>query len=216
MNQPNNYQFRGRFNNNRRPRVYIPINEHIRARVLRVIDQNGENLGELSKDEALQLARDAELDLFVIADKGDIPVAKILDYGKYKFEQSKKEKGQKKNKARADYKEVKMRYNIGIGDYNTKLQHSKKFLEKGLRVKLNITLKGREIQHSNLAKDLAVKFVNDLIDEGTADGASDKMIGRSVIAYIVPGADKAKVKARDEAKRRAEENAKNTSQLQDS
>ena len=84
-----------------------------------------------------------------------MPVARILDYGKYKFEQSKKEKGQKKKQGGNEFKEIKLRYNIDIGDYNTRLNQAKKFLEKGKRVKLNITLRGREMQHKDLAVDLA-------------------------------------------------------------
>ena len=119
-------QYRGR-----RPRVYIPLNENIRAKRLRVIDHNGDNLGEISKEEALNRAREVGLDLFVLSDKSDVPIAKITDYGKYKFEQNKREKGQKKKQTGGDYKEIKMRYNIDIGDYNTRLNHAKKFLGKG-------------------------------------------------------------------------------------
>lgn len=140
MQKPGGKRF---FKGRRPPRINIPLNEHIRAKTLRVIDHNGDNLGDISKDAALERAREVGLDLFVVSDKGDVPIAKILDYGKYKFQQSKKEKTTKKN-ASGDYKEIKMRYNIDIGDYNTRIQHSKKFLEKGKRVKLNITLRDRK------------------------------------------------------------------------
>lgn len=190
----------------KRPKIYIPLNEYIRARTLRVIDQNGNNLGEITKDEALRLAREADLDLFVVTEKADVPVARILDYGKYKFEQNKKEKHNKKKSS--DYKEIKMGYNIDIGDYNTRLEHSKKFLTKQIRVKLNITLKGREIQHSGLAIKLAHRFIDDLIEYGTAENLPDKMIGRSIIVYIIPGADKVKLK-----KKKEQEDAKNDSTL---
>lgn len=202
----NKPQFRSR-----RPKIYIPLNEHIRARTLRVIDHNGNNLGEISKDEALRLAREAELDLFVVTENADVPVARILDYGKYKFEQNKKQKSAKK-KSSSEYKEIKMGYNIDVGDYNTRIEHSKKFLAKGIRVKLNITLKGREMQHSALAKKLAERFVDDLMDFGTAEGIPDKMMGRSIIVYIVPGADKQRIKKRNEQLK----NAENTSTLENS
>jgi translation initiation factor IF-3 len=194
----------------RRPRVYIPLNEDIRAKRLRVINEDGENLGELSKDEALYLARSAGLDLFVVSEKADVPIAKILDYGKYKFEQSKKEKQQKKKQGGSDYKEIKMRYNIDIGDYKTRLAQAKKFIEKGLKVKLNITLRGREIQHSHLAKELAEKFLLDLMNVGHAETNPDKVSGRSIITFILPGPDKARIKKQDEASKLiqgSEENA---------
>lgn len=197
----------GRGYKGRRPRVNFNLNENIRAKTLRVIDHNGDNLGEVSTSEALRIARDNELDLFVISDKADVPVAKILDYGKYKFEQNKKEKGQKKAQSANDYKEIKMRYNIDIGDYNTRLNHSKKFLSKQKKVKLNITLRGREMQHSHLAKGLAERFLNDLMEEGHAEGVPDKMTGRSIIVYINPGPDQVRIKKRD---------AENTTELEDS
>lgn len=203
MVQNNKSRFRSR-----RPRINIPLNEHIRARTLQVVDHLGNNLGEISKEEALKIAREAELDLFVVSDKPDVPIAKILDYGKHKFEQSKKDKGIKKKQG-SDYKEVKMGYNIDIGDYNTRLKRAKQFLEKGLKVKLNITLKGREMQHIGRAKDMARKFIDDVMDFGTGEPVPDRIAGRSIIVFILPGADKNKVKKRqeEEAKKELEENA---------
>ncbi len=207
-----NSNYRGR-----RPRVFIPLNENIRVRRLRVIDEAGVNLGEMSREEALDRARSVDLDLFVVSETDTVPIAKILDYGKYKFEQSKKEKGQKKKQTGGDSKEIKMRYNIDIGDYNTRIDHAKKFLEKNKRVKLNITLRGREIQHSGLAVTLAKKFVEDLIEYGTIDGAPDKMTGRSIIVYIIPGADKQKIKKKQEEAARQEKNhVEDGTELQDS
>lgn len=207
-----NSNYRGR-----RPRVFIPLNENIRVRRLRVIDEAGNNLGEMSREEALDRARSVELDLFVVSETDTVPIAKILDYGKYKFELSKKEKGQKKKQGGGESKEIKMRYNIDIGDYNTRIDHAKKFLAKSKRVKLNITLRGREIQHSGLAVNLAKRFVDDLIEHGTIDGAPDKMTGRSIIVYIVPGADKQKIKKKqEEAARQEKNNVENSTELQDS
>jgi translation initiation factor IF-3 len=187
----------------RRPRINIPLNEHIRAKLLQVIDQDGNNLGQISKDEALRLAQAAELDLFVVSDKADVPIAKILDYGKYKFEQSKKDKSTKKKQG-SDYKEVKMGYNIAIGDYNTRLKRAKEFLDKGKKVKLNITLKGREMQHLNRAKDMARKFIDDVMDHGTGEPIPDRIAGRSIIVFILPGADKQKIKLRQEQEAKKE------------
>jgi translation initiation factor IF-3 len=171
----------------------------------------------MSKEAALKLAQEAELDLFVVSDKTDVPIARIVDYGKYKFQQSKKEKTGKKKQSN-ETKEIKMSYNIDIGDYNTRVNQSIKFLEKDKRVKLNITLRGREIQHVDLAKKLALKFIDDVMEYGTADGSPDKMMGRSVIIYVNPGADKAKIKKKQQELKLLEEqeNAKNSSELQNS
>ena len=201
MAQDNRSRFRSR-----RPRINIPLNEHIRAKTLQVIDHNGDNLGEISKDEALRIAKSVELDLFVVSDKAGVPIAKILDYGKYKFEQSKKDKGTKK-KSGSDYKEVKMGYNIDIGDYNTRLKRAKEFLDKGKKVKLNITLKGREMQHMDRAKDMARKFIDDVMEHGTGEPIPKKIPGRSIIVFILPGADKQKIKQRNEELKRKEQEA---------
>ncbi|MBT6843475.1 MAG: translation initiation factor IF-3 [Candidatus Melainabacteria bacterium] len=204
----------------KRPRIYIPLNENIRARRLRVIDEGGENLGELSKEDALEKARAVDLDLFVVSDKTDVPIAKIADYGKYKFEQNKREKGQKKKQTGGDSKEIKMRYNIDVGDYNTRVSHARTFLEKQKRVKLNITLRGREIQHTSLAKGLAHRFLDDLMDVGVADGVPDKMTGRSIIVYIIPGPDKVRIRKRDallaKEEMGEEQNVEDNAELQNS
>ena len=192
MAAPKNTGFRPR-----RPRINIPLNEHIRARTLRVIDENGVNLGEITKEEALRLAKEAGLDLYVVSETADNPIARILDYGKYKFELSKKEKSTKKQSG-GDYKEIKMGYNIDVGDYNTRVNHSKKFLGMGKRVKLNITLKGREVQHADRARQLAERFLNDVMDEGVGDPVPQRMTGRSIIVYIIPGPDKVRIKKRKE------------------
>ncbi len=189
------------FNRGRRNKPNIPLNEGIRAHTLRVIDEEGNNLGELSRDAALAKAQEVGLDIYVVSEKpGEAPIAKIMDYGKYKYELSKKEKGQKKNTA-GELKELKMHYNIGIGDYNTRVKQAKEFLSKGKNVKLNITLRGREAQHADLAKKLAERFLEDLMHDGHSDsGVPDRMQGRSIMIFISPGADKVKVKKAKELK----------------
>jgi len=206
--------FSGRppFRGPRKGKPNIPLNEGIRAHTLRVIDEEGNNLGEMSRDAAIARAQELGLDVYVVNDKGDMPIAKILDYGKYKYEQSKKEKGQKKNSG-GELKEIKMHYNIGIGDYNTRLKQTKDFLAKAKNVKLNITLRGREMQHSELAKKLAERFLEDLMHEGHADtGVPDRMQGRSIILFIHPGPDKVRVKRAKEKKEL--EDAANNAELQ--
>ncbi len=197
----------------RRNKPNIPLNENIRAQTLKVIDEEGNNLGEISKEEALKRAQEVGLDLYVIVDKGDeVPLAKILDYGKYKYELSKKEKHQKKNSA-GEFKEIKMHYNIGIGDYNTRVNQSKGFLAKAKNIKLNITLRGREMQHSELARKLAERFLEDLMNEGHCDGGvPSRMQGRSIILFVHPGPDKIRVKKAKEKKEL--EDAANDAELQ--
>lgn len=205
------FGFRGK--GRRRPDFHL-LNEQIRARTLQVIDHNGDNLGNISKDEALRIAKDAGLDLFIVTEKADIPIAKILDYGKYKFEKNKKEKGTKKKKSGSDYKEIKMRYNIDIGDYNTKLNHSIKFIEKGKKIKLNITLRGREIQHGNLAVEMAKRFLDDVCEIGHTDTPDRiRLTGRSVILFIHPGPDKERVRIKKE---KEEKDAEDNPELEDS
>ncbi len=196
----------------RRGKPNIPLNEGIRAHTLRVIDEEGTNLGEMNRDDALKRAQEVGLDIYVINEKTEPPIAKIMDYGKYKYELSKKEKGQKKNTG-GELKEIKMHYNIGIGDYNTRLKQSKDFLAKGKNVKLNITLRGREMQHSELAKKLAEKYLDDLMLEGHSDsGVPSRMQGRSIILFVHPGPDKVRVKKAKEKKEL--EDAANDAELQ--
>ncbi len=195
----------------KRGKPNIPLNEGIRAHTLRVIDEEGNNLGEMSRDAAIARAQEVSLDIYVINEKTEIPIAKIMDYGKYKYEQSKKEKGQKKSGG--DSKEIKMHYNIGIGDYNTRLKQTKDFLAKAKNIKLNITLRGREMQHSELAKKLAERYLEDLMHEGHSDsGVPDRMQGRSIILFVHPGPDKVRVKRAKEKKEL--QDAANNAELQ--
>lgn len=138
-----------------------------------------------------------------------------MDYGKHKFQAEKKAKQTKKKQASiGDVKEIKMSVNIDIGDYNTRLKHTISFLEKQKKVKLNITLRGREMQFKDRALGLAERFLDDLMEDGHAD-TPVKMIGRSIIIYIAPGPDKKRIKNRKEQEE-LEENAQDSSELQDS
>jgi len=130
------------------------INERIRFPKIRVIDTNGDQLGILTPQEARQIAQERELDLVLVSDKADPPVCRVMDYGKYKFEQEKKAREAKKKQHTADIKEVKMRYKIDEHDYNVRVNQAQRFLKAGDKVKATITFRGREIQHSNLAEEL--------------------------------------------------------------
>jgi translation initiation factor IF-3 len=130
------------------------INERIRFPEIRVIDSDGSQLGIITPAEALRVAEEKELDLVLVSETANPPVCRIMDYGKYKFEQEKKAREAKKKQHTADIKEVKMRYKIDEHDYNVRVNQAQRFLKAGDKVKATITFRGREIQHSNLAKDL--------------------------------------------------------------
>ena len=138
------------------------MNERIRAKEVRLIDQNGDNQGVVPTVKALQMAYDEDLDLFLINPNQDPPVAKILNYGKYKYELEKRAKEAKKKQHTVDVKEIKIRYKIDTHDYQVRIKSIEKFIAQGNKVKIVVMLRGREMQHSNLAFDLANKFVKDL------------------------------------------------------
>ena len=160
------------------------VNDGIRARELRLIDQNGEQLGVKSKAEALQIAERANLDVVLVAPNAKPPVARIMDYGKYRFEQQKKDREARKKQKVINIKEVRLSPTIDVNDFNTKLRNARKFLEKGDKVKASIRFKGRAITHKEL----------DRLAEETADLASveqkPKMDGRSMFLVLSPKNDK--------------------------
>jgi len=130
------------------------INERIRFPEIRVIDSDGSQLGIITPADALRVAEEKELDLVLVSETASPPVCRIMDYGKYKFEQEKKAREAKKKQHTADIKEVKMRYKIDEHDYNVRVNQAQRFLKAGDKVKATITFRGREIQHSNLAEEL--------------------------------------------------------------
>ena len=130
------------------------INERIRFPKIRVIDTDGAQLGILTPAEALEIAEEKELDLVLVSESAKPPVCRIMDYGKYKFEQEKRAREAKKKQHTADVKEVKMRYKIDDHDYNVRVRNAAKFLKSGDKVKATITFRGREIQHSNLVRTI--------------------------------------------------------------
>lgn len=146
------------------------MNEEITAELLRVMvdrgDQPDEQLGIITREEALEKANDLGVDLVVIAEAADPPVCKIVNYGKLKYAKEKKKKEQAKKQAKNEIKEVKMSYKIGQADYDVRRRNAVKFIGAGNRVKLSIQFRGREQQHINLGDDLIAKFIDDLADDG--------------------------------------------------
>ena len=140
------------------------INEQIRDREVRVVSADGEQLGVMSSRDAMKLAREAELDLVKIAPKAQPPVCKIIDYGKYKYEQSRREKEAKKKQKTVEVKEVRMSPNIDANDLNTKVNNAKKFILKGNKVKVTLRFRGREMAHVQQSKHILDDFADMLKD----------------------------------------------------
>ncbi|MBJ7901441.1 MAG: translation initiation factor IF-3 [Cyanobacteria bacterium RI_101] len=170
----------------RRPQRDLPkINERIRFPEIRVIDNDGAQLGILTPDEARKIADEQELDLVLVSETAEPPVCRIMDYGKYKFEQEKKAREAKKKQHTADVKEVKMRYKIDEHDYQVRVSQAQRFLKAGDKVKATITFRGREIQHSHLAEELLQRMSNDLQDVAEIQQAP-KREGRNMMMMLSP------------------------------
>lgn len=162
------------------------MNERIRSKEVRLIDENGTNHGIIETSKALKMAYDADLDLVLISPNQEPPVAKILNYGKYKYELEKKAKEAKKKQHTVDVKEVKIRYKIDTHDYQVRIKNIQKFIAQGNKVKIVIMMRGREMQHSNLAFDLANRFVENLKDEPMVIEKKPMLEGRNVTLYLGP------------------------------
>ncbi len=155
------------------------INEQIRDREVRLIGVNGEQLGIMSAREAMKKAEEAELDLVKIAPTAKPPVCKIIDYGKYRYELTRKEKEAKKKQKVVEVKEIRMSPNIESNDLNTKMNATKKFLEKGNKVKVTLRFRGREMAHMQSSKHILDDFAESLADVAVIEKAP-KIEGRSI------------------------------------
>ncbi len=161
------------------------VNNGIRARELRLIDAEGNQLGVKSKSEALQLAEAAELDLVLVAPKAKPPVARIMDYGKYRFEMQKKQREARKKQKTISIKEVRLSPTIDTNDFNTKLKNARKFLSKGDKVRVSIRFKGRAITHKDIGRDVLNKMADETKDMATVEQRA-KMEGRSMFLVLAP------------------------------
>jgi translation initiation factor IF-3 len=159
------------------------INEEIRDKEIRVVGTNGEQLGIMSSAQALALAEEKEMDLVKIAPAAVPPVCKIMDYGKFRFEQLKKEKEARKNQHVIEIKEVRMSPNIDTNDFNTKLKNAQKFLKDGNRVKVTVRFRGREMAHTSLGADLLEKFGQDCAELASVE-KSAKLEGRNMSMFL--------------------------------
>lgn len=161
------------------------INEQIRDKEVRVIDSDGTQLGIMPVKEAQKLAYDKDLDLVKIAPQAKPPVCKIMDYGKYRFELTKKDKEAKKNQKVVNIKEVRLSPSIDEHDFNTKLNHAKRFLTSGDKVKVSVRFRGREMRHTALGENVLKKFAEAVVEVGNVE-KSPKLDGRHMIMFISP------------------------------
>jgi translation initiation factor IF-3 len=160
------------------------INEQIRDRQVRVIGPNGDQLGIMSAAQALQKAAEMNLDLVKIAPQATPPVCKIIDYGKFRFEQAKREKEAKKNQHIVDIKEIRLSLNIDTHDFNTKVGHAQRFLKAGDKVKVSIRFRGREMGHPEHGHEIMRRFAEALSDVANVEKPS-KMEGRNMLMFLV-------------------------------
>jgi len=163
------------------------INEEIRDREVRVVDQNGEQLGVMSSREALAMAEERQLDLVKIAPQARPPVCKLMDYGKYRFEQSKKEREFRKNQKVITVKEVRLSATIEDHDVDVKFKNAVKFLKEGNKVKVTIRFRGRQITHSEIGRQVMTEFADRIKEYGTVDKAP-QIEGRNMSMIISPRA----------------------------
>lgn len=159
------------------------INEQIRDKEIRVIGENGEQLGIMSPKEAIKLAEEAGVDLVKIAPTAKPPVCKIVDYGKFKYEQLRKEKEAKKKQKIIDVKEIRLSPNIDTNDLNTKINAARKFLSKGDKVKVTLRFRGREMAHMQASKHILDEFGEQLSDVSVVE-KEPKVEGRSMTMFL--------------------------------
>ena len=161
----------------------LMINEQIRDKEVRLIGENGEQLGIVSTREAMKLAEDAGLDLVKIAPTAKPPVCKIVDYGKFKYDQLRKEKEARKKQRTVENKEIRLSPNIDTNDLNTKMNAARKFITKGDRVKITLRFRGREMAHMNNSRHILDDFAENLSDIAVIEKAP-KVEGRSMTMFL--------------------------------
>ena len=161
------------------------INDDIRAKEVRMLDENGEQLGIMSLDDAKNYAYERELDLVMIAPQATPPVCRSMDYGKYRYEQGKKEKEAKKKQQTVEVKEVQLSCRIETHDFETKANRAKKFLSEGNKVRVNLRFKGREMAHQNIGREVMEKFAEYCSDVGAVD-KKPALEGRQLTMFLTP------------------------------
>lgn len=163
----------------------LQINEEIRDKEVRVVSASGEQLGVMSAAEALEKAFAQNLDLVKIAPQAKPPVCKIIDYGKFRFEQAKREKEAKKNQRVVEIKEIRLSLNIDTHDFNTKVGHATRFLKEGNKVKASIRFRGREMGHPEQGHEIMRRFAETLAEIANVEKPA-KLEGRNMLMFLAP------------------------------
>lgn len=169
----------------------MKVNREIRAPKVRVISQTGEQVGVISLHEALAMAEDAGLDLVEIVPGSNPPVCKIINFGKFRYDQTKREKESKKSQHQIKVKEVKIKPNIDEHDLVVKIKHSREFISKGNKVKITCVFRGREMMHPEFGEKLVQRVIDELDDISTPESPA-KLFGRALTVVIAPGSKKKK------------------------
>jgi len=165
--------------------VNYQINEEITDKEVRMIDEDGTQLGIMSSEDAMKVAIEKDLDLVKIAPTSNPPVCRIMDYGKYKYEQAKRVKEVKRHQHVVEVKEIRMSPSIGINDFNVKLKNGLKFLKEGDRLKVTVRFRGREMAHTDIGEKLLTKFADECAEFGNVD-KNPKLDGRHMSMYLTP------------------------------
>jgi translation initiation factor IF-3 len=176
---------RRRFDQERPVVQHARINGEIRAPRVRLIDEDGSQLGIKATPEAVRYAQDKELDLVEVAAQADPPVARVMDYGKYRYEQEQKAKLARKHQVSVNVKEIKFRPKIGIHDYNTKKGHVQRFLNQRAKVKVTIMFRGRETTHPERGRDLLLRLAEDVKEIGQVE-SPPLLDGRNMVMVLGP------------------------------
>ena len=163
----------------------LQINEQIRDKEVRVVDADGSQLGVLPLAKAKELAAQRDLDLVKIAPQATPPVCKIIDYGKFRFEQSKREKEQRKNQRTVEIKEVRLSLNIDTHDFETKRNHAARFIGEGNKVKASIRFRGREMGHPELGQEIMRRFAESMAEVANVEKPA-KLEGRTMLMFLAP------------------------------
>ena len=167
----------------------LPINEQIRAKEVQLIDDQGEKRGTVSLNEALDIAYEKKLDLVLVAPNAEPPVCKIMNYGKYKFEQAKKEKEARKKQKTFEVKEIRITPNIEQHDFEFKAKNARKFIEDGNKVKITVRFRGRELNYVKLGEEVLYKFIEDLSDISSPE-KKPVLEGKNMFIILAKKADK--------------------------
>ena len=163
----------------------LPVNEQIRFREVQVIDEQGQKVGKLPTNKATEMAVSKNLDLVLVSGNSDNPVCKIMNYGKHKFEQAKREKESRKKQKTVECKEIRVTPNIEIHDFTFKAKNAKKFLEDGNKVRITVRFRGREVNYVKSGEDVLNKFIEELKDSSTVE-KKPFLEGKNMFIILAP------------------------------